>query len=188
MTEAQKAKRKADKAELSALIANTLEMMAILDRTVEEGECLLWTGATGDSGHPIYKPNGCGCTLVRRAMFRLAGGELIPRQPIDTRCGDKLCLNAAHLVQSTIAKIGQRAARRGAWSGLARKVKIAKAKRGKMKLTEEKAREIRESSESGPVLAARYGVNKSLVNGIKRGVAWRDYTPNPWAGLGGRAA
>ena len=172
---------------LSSLIADTLEMMALLDSTVEEGDCLLWTGATGDSGHPIYKPHGCGCTLVRRAMFRLAGGELIPRKPIDTRCGDKRCLNAAHLFQSTNSKIGQRAAQRGAWSGLARKVKISKAKRGKMKLTEEKAREIRESSESGPVLALRYGVDKSLVNNIKRGVAWRDYTASPWAGLGGRA-
>jgi hypothetical protein len=168
-------------------VADTLSLMDIIERTEELADCLLWTGATGKSGHPIYKPYGCPCTLTRRAVFRLTVGELVHREPIDTTCGEKLCLNPSHLVRSTVSKIGKRAAKTGAWSGLARRAKIAKTKRGQMKLTEEKAREIRESAESGPVLAERYGVNKSLVNNIKRGVAWRDYTPNPWAGLGARA-
>ena len=173
--------------ELNTLIRDTLEMMALLDRTEEFADCLLWTGATGESGHPIFKPHGCGCTLVRRAMFRLAGGELIARQPIDTSCGERLCLNPDPLFQSTVSRIGKKAGARGAWSGLAHRAKNAAAKRGKMKLTLVQAGEIRASEESGPVLAARYGVNKSLVNSIKRGTAWRDYS-SPWAGLGGRAA
>ena len=38
------------------------------------------------------------------------------------------------------------------------------------------------STESGPALADRYGVNRSLINRIKRGDAWKDYT-NPFGGL-----
>lgn len=173
--------------EIKQLTEATLTLMSIIDRTLEEGDCLLWTGATGESGHPIYKPGTGPCTLVRRDVFRLAGGTLIPRQPIDTTCGDKRCVNPEHMVQSTISKIAKKAAVRGAWSGLARKVKIAEAKRGTMKLTIYQAREIRASDETGPVLALRYGVDKSLINNIKRGVAWRDYS-SPWSGLGGRAA
>lgn len=169
------------------LVADTLELMSILDRTEEYGDCLLWTGAVTDTGHPIYKPHGCGCTLVRRAVFRLCGGVLIPRVPIDTRCEEKRCLNEAHLFQSTIAKIAQKAARRGAFSGFSRKAKIAAAKRLKGKLTMEQANEIRMSQESGPVLAARYSVNKSLINGIKRGKNWRDFS-NPFNQLMGSAA
>lgn len=166
-----------------ALISETLAMMSIIERTEEYADCMLWTGAVGDSGHPIYKPvsGGC-CTLVRRDLFRMVTGSIVPRAPIDTRCGEKRCLNPAHMFQSTVSAVAQRAAKRGAWLGLARRAKIAASRRGTMKLTEEKAAEIRGSSESGPVLALRYGVDKSLVNNIKRGVAWRDYR-NPFLAL-----
>lgn len=166
----------------STLVDQTLEMMKIIERTEEYADCHLWTGATGDSGHPIYKPTGCGCILVRRAMFRLNGGELEHRVPIDTTCGEKLCVNPGHLVKSTPGAIAKKAALRGKWSGKARCAKIAEAKRKNCKLTMEAAREIRMSSETGPVLAARHGVNRSLITSIKLGKAWKDYS-NPFAGL-----
>nr|WP_319566257.1 hypothetical protein [uncultured Rhodoferax sp.] len=168
--------------EIRELTAQTLEIMSILDRTEEFADCILWTGATGESGHPIYKPTGCPCTLVRRAMFRLVGGELERRVPIDTTCGEKLCLNEAHLVKSTTKNIAKKAARRGAWSGKARAAKIAAKKRRDCKLTIEIAREIRMSPETGPVLAARHNIHRSLVTRIKAGDAWKDYS-NPFSGL-----
>lgn len=168
----------------SVLIDETLEIMRILDSTVEEADCILWTGATGSTGHPIYKPRGCGCTLVRRAVFALTKGELGYRVPIDTKCGERKCINPAHLFESTTQQVAKRAAKRGAFSSATRGAKIAKAKRAKGKLTIEIAREIRMSDESGPVLALRYGVDKSLINGIKAGRAWKEYgNSNPFAGL-----
>lgn len=162
---------------------NTLEIMRIIESTEPDGNCIIWTGAVGNSGHPIYKPTGRrACALVRREVYRLGGRTLSARKPIDTTCGDKLCVNDAHLAQSTISKIAKKAAARGAWTGLARSMRIAMAKRGKMKLTEQTAREIRNSTETGPVLAARYGVNRTLVTNIKRGTAWKDYS-SPFAGL-----
>jgi hypothetical protein len=167
---------------MKTLIQETLDCMAIHEKTVEYADCILWDAATGDSGHPIYKPVGRCCTLVRRDVFRLCGNDLKPRVPIDTRCGEKCCLNPKHLFESTTSAVAIRAGQRGAFSSFARRAKIAASRRGKMKLNIEQAREIRMSDESGPVLAVKYGVNRSLINNIKRNRAWRDYS-NPFAGL-----
>jgi hypothetical protein len=163
-------------------VKDTLEIMRILKSTEPHGKCLIWTGAVGESGHPIYKPTGCPCTLVRRAVYRLGGRTLTARVPIANTCDERLCVNDAHLFQSTITKIAQKAAKRGVFSGVAKGMKISLAKRGTMKLTTAQASEIRNSTETGPVLAARYGVNRTLVDGIKRGTVWKDYS-NPFAGL-----
>ena len=89
---------------MNALIDNTLELMRILEQTVEEGECVIWTGYVGASGHPMIKMHD-GCRLVRREVFRLCCGNLVPRQPIATRCGERCCVNPAHLFASTISNI-----------------------------------------------------------------------------------
>jgi hypothetical protein len=46
----------------------------------------------------------------------------------------------------------------------------------------DQARTIRMSGESGPVLATRYGVNRSVINNIKLGRSWKDYK-NPFSAL-----
>ena len=158
---------KNDNPRINVLIAETLEIMRIMDSTAEEADCILWTGATGQSGHPIYKPQGCGCTLVRRAMFELTKGPLQPRVPIDTTCGERRCINPAHLRESTSQDIAKRAAKRGAYSSVSRASKIAMAKRAKGKLTIEQAREIRMSSDTAKSLAQRFSVDPSLIKGIK---------------------
>lgn len=169
------------------LIAETLQIMKILEYTDEIGECLIWNGATSSrGGYPIIKLSGCDCQLVRRVAFVLAGGVLLPRQPVDVTCNERLCVNPDHLRASTTAKIAAKAAAQGKFSSMARGAKIAAARRTKAKLTIEQARVIRLSDESGPVLAERYGVNRSCINGIKAGTRWRDYT-NPFVGLGARA-
>ena len=166
---------------MSDFVDDMLELMHILDRVVEEGECLLWTGYLGSSGHPMIKVRKK-CRLVRREVFRLCCGNLVPRQPIATRCDERCCVNPAHLFPSSISSIGKKAAKLGAWKGQLRNAKIAATKRAKGKLTIEQAREIRMSTESGPVLARRFNVNTSLINGIKRGSAWKDYA-NPYVSL-----
>jgi len=164
------------------LVAQTLEMMKLAERTEEFGDCHLWTGSTTEQGYPTYKPFGCGCKLVRRAMFELNGGVLAPRVPIVTTCGEKLCINPVHLKSSTVSAVGKEAGKRGGWKTKTRCAKIAASKRKTGKLTMEIARTIRMSSETGPVLAARHGTHRSLVTKIKSGDAWKDYS-SPFAGL-----
>lgn len=168
---------------LQTLIDTTLAMMALIERTDEVADCHLWNGSTSN-GLPTYKPFDKPCTLVRRAMYQLAGGQLKRRVPIDASCNERLCINPEHLHQSSTRKIGQKAAARGAWRTKSRAAKIASAKRAspQAKLTIEDARVIRLSLDSGPALAARYGVNRAVITGIKAGTRWRDYS-NPFAGL-----
>jgi len=98
-------------------------------------------------------------------------------------CEDKLCVNPAHLSISTQSKIGQKAAKLGAYSSKARSAKISAARRIGSKMTIELAQEIRQSPATNIVLALKHGVSKSLVGQIKRGCIWKDYATNPFSGL-----
>ena len=159
----------------------TVTIQEIKDRTDEVGDCWVWKKAI-TSGYPQLKVPGRACKLVRRLVVELDGRPAGARQPVITTCGDPLCVNPAHLKPVTVSEVGKRAAAAGGWKGKARGSKIAAKKRATGKLTLEIAREIRMSEESGPVLSARYGVNRSLITRIKRGHAWKDYT-NPFGGL-----
>lgn len=164
----------------------SITLESIKDRCDEVADCWLWKNATTQGGYPIVKVRGCGCRFVRRVVLDLLGRPAMPRQPVVTTCGEKRCVNPAHLRASTIAAVSQAAAAKGAFSGVARAAKIAAFRRAESaKLDIDKAREIRLSSESGPVLAARFGVNKSVINSIKRGTSWKDYS-NPYLALGAR--
>lgn len=155
----------------------------LLDRSDEVGECWIWNQATSDAGYPIMKVRGCGCRLVRRLAAELAGHELKPRQPVVTTCDEKKCVRPEHCLPSSNQAVAQKAADAGAFSQPQRGAKIAAGRRAKSaKLTMEQAMEIRNSTEVGHVLAARYGIDKSRVNAIKRGEAWKDYA-NPFTGL-----
>lgn len=161
------------------------ELELIKARTEEVGDCWIWQQGVSDGGYPIMKAKGRGCCLVRRLVVELTGRKLKPRQPVGVSCDERLCVNPEHLQPTTTSAIAQKAADRGAFSTLARGAKIAVKRReaAGVKLTIGQAREIRMSTESGPILAERYGVNKSLINSIKRGTAWREYQGNPFAAL-----
>lgn len=178
----RKQKPKAKRILTRVLIAQTLEMMKLIGRTEELADCFLWTGSTTDQGYPTYKPFDKPCTLVRRKMFELNGGVLEPRVPVVTTCGEKLCINPAHMVASTTQAVAKAAGARGAFSTRSRRAKIAAGKRKNGKLTLDEARTIRMSTESGPVLAERYGVHRTLIVGIKVGTRWREYS-SVWGGL-----
>lgn len=160
---------------------NTLE--AIRARCDEVADCWIWRDGTTADGYPIFKPTGQRkCVLVRRYVFELAGGKLRPRVPVVAKCGERKCVNPACAKESTTAKIAQEAGKRGSYSALSKRAKVAKLKRKTGKLDMEKAAEIRASGETSRALGAKYGVNPTLISRIKRGLQWQDYS-NPWQGL-----
>ena len=171
---------------LGELERETLDAMRIAAQTEEFGDCLLWTGAVDSQGYPIFKQSEGPCTLVRRDVYRLSGRRAARRQPVVMTCGERCCIEPAHMVASSTKKVAQAAAAKGAWSSPLRSANIAAARRGSMKLTQATADLIRVSVESGPVLAARYGVCRTMVNRIKAGQAWKVYS-SPFAGLGARS-
>ncbi|MDD0837892.1 hypothetical protein PSQ40_04840 [Curvibacter sp. HBC61] len=140
----------------------------------EVGDCLIWHGSVSGDGYPTMKFMGS-CRLVRRLVIEAKGQELAPRQPVMTTCGEKLCVSPAHLTPTSWAVIGQAAAKRGAFSRPDRRAKIAAARRKAGKLTMEKAREIRLSTDTYEVLSARYGVNRTIISRVKNGRAWVEF-------------
>lgn len=149
---------------------------------VEEGECLIWTGKANNEGYPVFSAAKGECNLARRLAFTLYGGVLKPRMPVIATCGDRKCVAKEHLQQVTTSKVGKIAAAKGAYSSLKRRAAIAKSKAGVCKITDAEVLEIRMSDEVGHVLAARYGVCKSLINKIKAGKSRVDYK-NPYMSL-----
>lgn len=161
-----------------------MDLQTIRERCEEVGDCWIWQGCASP-GYPLVKINGRGAVLVRRLVCELDGRPPAPRQPVASRCNEKLCCNPAHLFPSSIQAIAKAAAKRGAFSGADRAAKIAATKRAAGKLTMQKAREIRMRTEAAHVLAPIYGVDKSLINKVRSGRAWRDMS-SPFAGLGAR--
>ncbi len=159
----------------------------IKDRCEEVGRCWIWQGTVSVSGYPIAKAAGVrsGCILVRRLAVELDGRPAKPRQPVLASCGERLCCNPACLAPSTSSAVGKAAAKAGAWKTIARRAKIAKAKRANSKLTPEIVTEVRTSPESSRVIAKRLGINRRRIVDIRNGRAWIDYS-SPFAGLGAR--
>ncbi|MDE2100285.1 MAG: hypothetical protein KGL39_23745 [Patescibacteria group bacterium] len=155
----------------------------IKDKCIEEGDCWIWQGYVSEQGYPYSNKRGLVSQQIRRVVVHLSGRD-IKGHNIEATCDNKKCCNPAHLKLSSHSKIAKKAAP----SYINHPVRIEKLRQSKMhlaKLTMEKAREIRASDEPGPVLAARYGVDKSLISSVKRNRAWREVSAssNPWAGL-----
>lgn len=155
--------------------------MYISDRTEEYGDCLLWTGPKNPEGYPQIRIKRR-TYLTRRIVYELAKNDLTARTPVDCKCGERACINEDHLFESTQSKIAKRAVAAGSFQSLSRVIKIAAYKRARGKLSMEKAAAIRESDEPSKVLASRYGVDKSLINKVRRGDAWVDFN-NPFLRL-----
>lgn len=111
-------------------------------------ECWTWTG-------PMH-PDGYGCHGRRQAhrWAFLQSFEPTPGLVLDHLCGNRDCVNVAHLEEVT---------------------HLENVRRGRgSKLSVEKAREIRESGERVEVLAARFGVTPSTIKKVRRGLTWSE--------------
>lgn len=159
-------------------------MESLLARTIEEGECQLWPGYIGN-GVPQVSHNGK-VVSIRRLMLELLGKAVDPTDYASPRCHNTACVCPEHIVHRTAAQHARAMAKAPTRNEDLRAAKLAAtARKGDTKISIEKAREIRCSDETGPVLAERYGVGKGLIARIRRGEAWREFS-NPFAGLGAR--
>lgn len=170
-------------AEMHMLIDETIDLLRIWEKVDEIGDCLIWKASDNGHGNPQFKSRATGrAVLVRRYVMEMHGIKLKRMEPLGCRCGDTNCINPEHLYKSSTKAIAKAAARRGAFSSPVRASRIANTKRKAGKLTIEQAREIRVSTESAAALALKFGVNRSLINGIRAGTRWKDYS-NPFAQL-----
>lgn len=148
-------------------------------RCEEEGHCWLWTGYFGNGVPMVYSKGRM--RSVRLVLLELQGPVRRSAKYFAPTCGNAACVCPDHIAQRHPAEHMAHMGRNVDSRGPARRIKLtAHARATKAKLTIEQAREIRMSTESGPVLAERYGVSRSIVNRIRRGEAWADQQNPFW--------
>ena len=152
----------------------------ILKRTTECGDCLLWTGSFVHGTRPVVSIKNKKL-YVKRHLLELAGSDL-RRNCVISTCGNNTCVNPEHLLVVSRTTVLKRTAASGAFSTIAVRARVAAGKRKKSKLSQEAALEIRNSSESIAVLAAKHGITEAYGYMIRRGRFRQDYS-NPFMGL-----
>lgn len=160
---------------------HTLQSLYAL--TTEEGDCRLWKKYLGNGVPMVYHDGKV--IQVRKLILMLKRVEVTARY-VAPKCDNPLCVKPSHIVQRTSQEQHAHMARlvSKAPSNHSRIIKITKTRREQVgKLNQAQAMEIRMSEESGPVLADRYGVTRTLINRIKRGESWVQEFGNPFAGL-----
>ena len=133
--------------------------------------CWEWAGSLDREGYGRLRQGGkfgANTILVHRLSWLLHNGEL-PKAPLTLRhtCDNRSCVNPDHLLPGTQADNNKDMFDRGRWTP------IKGEKHWNARLEESQVREIRGSSESGVVLAHRYGVTPQMICRIRKRHAWR---------------
>lgn len=160
-----------------AQFAALMDLAAVIAAgSIEEGDCQLWQGRRSTGGVPRYNDMS-----LRRMVYEARFGPVPVGFVASTSCGRPECLH--HLCKKTKSQV---LTDTYASSDLAlrRSITSTRVSRARAKLTIAKAREIRQSTESIDVLAARYDVDRTLCHAIRRGTAWKE--ASPFMGLGAR--
>lgn len=116
--------------------------------------CWVWSGPLTNRGYGQIKLDQRTCKRSHRVMYEREVGPIPAGLTLDHLCRVRACINPEHLEPVTIAEN----VRRG----------------DSAKLNFEKVREIRASSESQRVLAARFGVSQPLISKVQRGHIWQE--------------
>lgn len=87
---------------------------AFAARTVKDGDCLVWTGATMKAGYGVLKSGGKQVGTHRYAWERV-NGTIPEGMVIDHKCWNKACVKIEHLRLATPSENSQN--KRGAQSG-----------------------------------------------------------------------
>ncbi len=134
------------------------------DRVVEEGECLLWTGATVQGGRP-YLTIGYKRIAVRTLIAKAKGiwreGHVNP-----SKCSNPLCVHEDHVASMPKAKHMQKL---GAIGGRdpKRMATIQTGVHPGRKLSDAQILEIRTSTDSVAEAAKRHGVSGALISRVR---------------------
>lgn len=163
------------------LSAQTIE--SLMANTDEVGDCNEWKGYFCN-GTPMVSHNGQ-MMSVRRLMLELQGEEVPTGTYAIPKCDNGRCVCSEHTVLETGKKRVKRIGALSAGNPMRNAAVSATRRRLHAKLNIEQAREIRGSEDSYSVLAERFGVTKTMVGHIKRGVYWKEHS-SPFARLGAR--
>lgn len=78
----------------------------LANRSTQEGECLVWTGAKNVSGYGVIKRVG-ESSLAHRAAYELVHGPTSENLVIDHKCHNPACIRVEHLQAVTPSENSQ---------------------------------------------------------------------------------
>lgn len=157
----------------------------IMSKSIEDGDCLRWTGGRTGNGHPQARLNGR-LVLVRRALWAAEKGAIPSGAVLRVCCGTRDCVSLDHIRLTTHQQIALECGALGLMSGQKRSAKIAATKRAshQAKLSEEAVQIIKSSNRTGVSLAREFGIAQATVSKIQLGKARRDFS-SPMAAMCG---
>lgn len=128
--------------------------------------CTLWRGTVDAQGYPRQKVKGVS-KYAHRVLFELVYRKLRPGERVYRTCRNQRCVNALHLTTERPEPVG---AARG-----------ERRRPGTAKLTPCRVRNVRAAwalaqgeRPTQQELAKKYGVSRSCISLIVRGVTWSD--------------
>lgn len=135
-----------------------------VDKSGGPDACWPWI-ACMSGGYGSFRVSSQEVDGAHRQAFKLSGGELTEEFPdVLHECDNPPCCNPSHLFagNSTINNRDRQAKGRSAIG----------EKAGRVRLTEEKVRAIRESTETIRDLAVTYGVHFNTIQAVKTCKSW----------------
>ena len=136
------------------------------DRYPELGPCWLWTACTIRGGYGLFAVERVG-TMAHLYSLKLAGITVPDGLLACHKCDVPACVNPTHIFFGTQSQNLMDASRKG---------RIAKgSSNGNSRLTEEQVAEIKRRyvRGQGAALAREFGVDKTIVSNIMRGLMWK---------------
>jgi hypothetical protein len=128
------------------------------------GDCWPWQGTRNAQGYGVFKFDNT-AMLAHRYAYMLRAGPIPPGMWILHACDNPWCSNPGHLRAGT--------ARENARDRNSRQRHVWGERHYATHLTAEDVRAIRRSSESGIVLAQRYGVTRPTIYNIINRRSWK---------------
>lgn len=157
---------------------------SILANCEEDGDCLIWQGATNSQGLPTaWSIKRHGPVVVTRALYCLRKGialDDLAGRLVWQICRNPACLEEEHSRCGTRKQFlaWRRSVGQTAKSPAEIAATMAAVRRKATKLTPEIARAIRDDPRDQDVIAKERGISQQMVSSIKRGVSWRECVPN----------
>ena len=139
------------------------DLVAFLQHTSKEGDCLVWTKCLNTDGYPRALVDGNANAKVHRIVYELAKGPLEQGQVVRHTCDNPKCINPDHLLSGT-PKDNMRD-------------RDARERHGKAKLTKEQVRMIRDLWDSNKYLQRElgevFGINSRTVSSLVNYTHWK---------------